>query len=211
MKKMKNVLAQRKEAQEAELDLSKSDAEEGNSQFQLEGCGFQFAQVVHEFEPPVAKTYDPRGEAVTLATTVTGNQEGFSERQIKGAEKARTLHATLCYPSQEDFRWIIESKQIKNCPVTVQDVDVAFKIWGKNIAASPVKTIRSKSNPVVRDSVKVPEESLELHNVPVAIELARREKVENVVEELSRTSEKFSEQDSDRSHTTKRLSEMLPI
>ena len=90
--------------------------------------------------------------------------------------------------------------------MTVQDVDVAFKIWGKNIAASPVKTIRSKSNPVVRDSVRVPEESLEIPIVPVAIELARREKVENVVEELSRTSEKFSDQE-----TTKRLSEMLPI
>jgi hypothetical protein len=30
---------------------------------------------------------------------------------------------------------MIRSNQIKDCPVTVQDVDVAIMIWGPNVAA----------------------------------------------------------------------------
>jgi hypothetical protein len=94
--------------------------------------------------------YDPRNEEFTFINTVSGNKEGFTKRQIKGAEVARTLYATLSYPSWKDFKWVIRSNQIKDCPVTVQDVDVALKIWGKNIAALKGKTTRSKPNPVAR-------------------------------------------------------------
>jgi hypothetical protein len=61
----------------------------------------------------------------------------------------------LCTPrsvtrhSWKDFKWVIRSNQIKDCPVTVQDADVALKIWGKNsIAALKGKSTRSKHNPV---------------------------------------------------------------
>ena len=107
--------------------------------------------------------YDPRNEAFIFVNTVSGNKEGFTQRQIKGAEVARTLYATLSYPSWKDFKWVIRSNQIKDCPVTVQDVDVALKIWGKNIAALKGKTTRSKPSPVAKDFVKVPTELLKLH------------------------------------------------
>jgi hypothetical protein len=63
----------------------------------------------------------------------------------------------------KDFKWVIQSNQIKDCPVTVQDIDVARKIWGKNTAALKGKTTRSKSIPVARDYVKVPMEIMKLH------------------------------------------------
>jgi hypothetical protein len=47
--------------------------------------------------------------------------------------------------------------------VTVQDIDVALKIWGKNIAALKGKTTWSKSIQVARDYVKVPIELMKLH------------------------------------------------
>jgi hypothetical protein len=56
----------------------------------------------------------------------------------------------------KDFKWVIRSNQIKYCPVTVQDIDVALKIWGKNIAALKGKTTQCKTIPVARDYVKVP-------------------------------------------------------
>jgi hypothetical protein len=43
--------------------------------------------------------YDPRNDEFTFVNTVSGNKEGFTKRQIKGAEVARTLYATLSYPS----------------------------------------------------------------------------------------------------------------
>jgi hypothetical protein len=96
--------------------------------------------------------------------TVSGNKQGFMKRQIKGADAAWALYATLSYPSLKDYKWVIRSNQIKDCPVTVQGVDVAHTIWGKNIAALKGKTIRSTPDPVARDFVKVlPVELMNLH------------------------------------------------
>ena len=69
----------------------------------------------------------------------------------------------LSYPSWKDFKWIIHSNQIKDCPVMVQDVDAALKIWGKNIAALKGKTAWSKPILVATVFVKIPKELLKLH------------------------------------------------
>jgi hypothetical protein len=87
----------------------------------------------------------------------------------------------------KDFKWVIRSNQIKECPVTIKDIDVSLKIWGKNIAALKGKTTRSKMNPVARDYVKVPKELLKLHkdvfmttdiffvnNIPLFLTLSRK-------------------------------------
>jgi hypothetical protein len=58
---------------------------------------------------------------------------------------------------------VIRINQIKDCPMTIQDIDVVMKIWGKNIAALRGKTTRSKMHPVARDYGKVPKELLKLH------------------------------------------------
>jgi hypothetical protein len=110
--------------------------------------------------------YDPRSqknEQLAFVSTVAENMLGFTKRQIKGAEVVRTLYSTLGRPSMKDFKWIIRSHQIKDSPVTVQDVEVATSIWGKNIPALKGKTTRSKSTPVAKDYVKVPKELLKLH------------------------------------------------
>jgi hypothetical protein len=104
--------------------------------------------------------YDPRDNEFNFVHTVSWNKEGFTK---DSAELAHGLYATLSYPSWNDFKWIIRSNQIKDCPVTVQHVKSAFKIWGKNIAALKVKTPRSKPHPVTEDFVKVPTELLKLH------------------------------------------------
>jgi hypothetical protein len=107
--------------------------------------------------------FDPSNEDYIFVNTVSDTKEGYTQRQIKGAEAARALYATLGYPSTKDFKWVIQSNQIHDCPVTVQDVDAANKIWGKNIAALKGKTTRTKPAHVARDFVKVPKELLELH------------------------------------------------
>jgi hypothetical protein len=108
--------------------------------------------------------YDPRKEHhLTLVNTVSENKTGFTKPQIKCAEIARNMYKTLSYPSMKDFKWVIQRNQIKYCPVTIQDIDVATKIWGKNIAALKGKTTRSRTHPVTRDYMKVPKELLKLH------------------------------------------------
>ena len=98
--------------------------------------------------------YDPRNSDFAFINTVAGNKERFTWRQIAGAEAARTLYATLSSPSMKDFKWVIWSNQIKDCPVTVQDIEVTEQIWGKNIATLKGKTTRRKPNPIARDFMK---------------------------------------------------------
>jgi hypothetical protein len=107
--------------------------------------------------------YDPRKEHhLSFINTVSKNKQGLTKRQIKGADTARNLYKTLSYPSMKYLKWVIRSNQIKDCPVTVQDIDVALKISGKNIAALKCKTTQTKSIPVARNYVKVPMELLNL-------------------------------------------------
>jgi hypothetical protein len=104
-----------------------------NMEFQMHKCGLHY--------------YHPRNEKhVVFVNTVSENKEGFTKRQIKGA-----LYKTLSYPSMTYFKWVIRDNRINDCPVTVQDIDVALKIWVKNIAALKVKTTQSKTIPVTRD------------------------------------------------------------
>jgi hypothetical protein len=108
--------------------------------------------------------YDPRKEHhLTFVNTVSENKTGFTRRQIKCAEIARNLYKTLSYSSMKDFKWVIRSNQSKDCPVTIQDIYVATKICGKNIATLKGKTTRSKTHPVAGGYVKVPKELLKLH------------------------------------------------
>jgi hypothetical protein len=108
--------------------------------------------------------YGPRKEHhMTFVNTVSEKKTGFTKRKIKCAEIAQNLYKTLSYPSMKDFKWVIWSNQIKDCPMTIQDIDVATKISGKNIAALKGKTTWSKTHPVARDYVKVPKELLKLH------------------------------------------------
>jgi hypothetical protein len=132
--------------------------------------------------------YDQRNEKhLAFVNTVSENKEGFTKRQIKSAALARTLYKTLSYPSMKDFKWVIQSNQIKDFPVTVQYIDVARKIWGKNIAALKGNTTRSKSIPVARDCVKAPMDTMKLHkevslttdiffvkNIPFFLTLSRK-------------------------------------
>jgi hypothetical protein len=145
-----------------------------NMEFRMHKCGLHY--------------YGPRNEKhLAFVNTFSENKEGFTKIQINNAEPARTLYKTLSYPSMNDFKWVIQSNQIKDCPMTVQYIDVDRKIWGNNIAALKGKTTRSKSIPVARDYVKVPMELMKLHkevflityiffvnNIPFFLTLSRK-------------------------------------
>ena len=73
-----------------------------NMEFKMHSSG------LHYFDPGES------GEAKIFINTVSdGNKEGYSKRQIKGAELARVLYAKLGHPSPKYFKWIIMSQQIK--------------------------------------------------------------------------------------------------
>jgi hypothetical protein len=56
---------------------------------------------------------------------VESNMQLFSKWQVAHADEARSLYASLGFPSQKDFMWILRSNQIKDSPVMVEDAMVA--------------------------------------------------------------------------------------
>ena len=52
---------------------------------------------------------------------------------------------------------MIKTNLILNCPVTLDEIERASKIYGANIAALKGKTVRTKSDPVISDYIAVPE------------------------------------------------------
>jgi hypothetical protein len=107
--------------------------------------------------------YDPCGQDFVFTNTVSDNMRAFSKRQIEGAKRARDLYESLGYPSPADFKWAIRSNLIRDCPVTLEDIDNAHSIWGKSIAALKGKTTRRKPIPVADDVIPIPRDLMKQH------------------------------------------------
>jgi hypothetical protein len=68
-----------------------------------------------------------------FVSMVTENKKEFMKRQIQRAEVARSLYCKLGFLSMKDYKFVIQKNQIQDCPVTVTDIDITFKIWGKDM------------------------------------------------------------------------------
>jgi hypothetical protein len=69
------------------------------------------------------------------------------------------------------MKWAFQSNLIKDCPVTVKDMETAIKVWGPSIAMLKGKMVRTTPPVVRQDVIKIPKEIWELHkDVTLAIE-----------------------------------------
>jgi hypothetical protein len=76
-----------------------------------------------------------RGRNITLylLTLSCRTRHALLIGKTKCAELAQNLYKTLIYPSMKELKLVILSNQMKDCPVTIQDIDVAMKIWSKKL------------------------------------------------------------------------------
>jgi len=80
--------------------------------------------------------YDKEDESVTkecmMVTTVRGNLEGYTRHEIGKAKETRRLQGMIGNPTEKELEGMVREKLIANCPVTVQDVHNANRIFGPN-------------------------------------------------------------------------------
>jgi hypothetical protein len=70
-----------------------------------------------------------------LISTVTGNRKGYTLRQFEQAKEARNLYHIVGTPTMENFKPLLWMNVIKNCPVTVEDIYIAEKIFGPDLSS----------------------------------------------------------------------------
>lgn len=95
--------------------------------------------------------YNPIREQreIALVTTVEGNKVAFTRREVAKADAARELYIKLARPGLQNYLAMIRRGSIDNCPVTVQDVERAEVIYGKDLGDLRGKTTRTKPEAVV--------------------------------------------------------------
>jgi hypothetical protein len=98
-----------------------------------------------------------------LISTVAENKKGYTTRQFERAKEARKLYHIVGTPTMENFKSLLQMNIIKNCPVTVEDVNIADKIFGPDMSSLKGKSVRQKPKPVRKDLIEIPKELIEQH------------------------------------------------
>ena len=55
----------------------------------------------------------------------------------------------------------IRQNTIKNCPVTVEDIEIGEKIFGPDVSTLKVRTTRKRPKLVVDDFIEIPRELID--------------------------------------------------
>jgi hypothetical protein len=67
-------------------------------------------------------------------------------------------------PTMENFKSLLQMNVIKNCPVTVNDINIAEKIFGPDVSSLKGKSTRRKPKPVRKDLIEIPAELIMKHH-----------------------------------------------
>jgi hypothetical protein len=73
-------------------------------------------------------------------------------------KKARKLYHIIGCPTVENYQHILKQNINRNCPVTIEDLKIAQKIFGPDIGALKGKSTTSKPQPVKSDLIEIPDE-----------------------------------------------------
>ena len=104
-------------------------------------------------------------DLIILVNTLEDNLQGFSQRQIEQAKRARKLYHIMGLPSMHDFTELIKNNMLYNCPINVQDINNSIEIYGTPVATLKGKATRKKPEVVSSDYFEVPEDILKNHKL----------------------------------------------
>ena len=72
---------------------------------------------------------------VAFVRTFEENKEGFTNREIRDTEKARSAYNMVGRPSAAYFERMVRGNALKNCPVSVNNIKNAHTIFGPDIGS----------------------------------------------------------------------------
>jgi len=87
----------------------------------------------------------------------------LTPRQQERAKKAKTLYCAFSTPSLDDLKAMIRMNLIKNNSVTTEDINLAAREFGPDVATIKGETTRSNPAPADSNLLEIPDEFLETH------------------------------------------------
>jgi hypothetical protein len=113
--------------------------EQGLPYINLEGSAQDAAMML--VQEHVGTNEFNKGKGMSLVQKVRRNYEGYTKKEVLQAKEARRLQAMLGNPSEKDFKGMVSSNIIPNCPITLSNVTNALKIFGPDLASVCGKTV----------------------------------------------------------------------
>ena len=77
------------------------------------------------------------------------------------AKRAREFYHMAGAPTFTNLKMVLKQNLFQNCPVTVNDVNLAEKIFGPDVSSLKGRSTRPKPNQVVDDKIEIPTELLQ--------------------------------------------------
>ena len=95
---------------------------------------------------------------MTMVTTVKDNEKFYSKAQRVRARKAIEVYYSLGMPAKDNFKNMIQMNMIRNIPITMKDIDIAFEIYGNQAPALKSKIVRKKQGIAINDKIQLQKE-----------------------------------------------------
>ena len=116
--------------------------------------GLYYHQALKKYKAELERPMDMK--ISHMVTTVVENMKCHTLQQCKCAKTARKLCHNVGTPTIESFKALLQLNIIQNCPVTVEDMTIAEKIYGQDISSLKGKSTRQKTTPVKQDTIQIP-------------------------------------------------------
>ena len=98
-----------------------------------------------------------------LVDTVKENCKGYTQAQYDRAVRARSLYHELGAPTLDNYKGFIKMGGVQNCPIRIEDINIAQNIFGPDMATLKGKSTQRKPKPVLEDWIELQQESLDKH------------------------------------------------
>ena len=102
------------------------------------------SQGIYAYTIPVCHEENMELAESHLVDTVKENRKGYTQAQFDRAVKARSLYHELGAPTLENYKGFIKMGGVQNCPIRIEDINIAQNIFGPDMATLKGKSTRKK-------------------------------------------------------------------
>ena len=104
------------------------------------------SQGIYAFTVPVCHEGEIEAAESHLVDTVKENRKGYTQVQYDRAVKARSLYHELGAPTLDNFKGFVKMGGVQNCPIRIEDINIAQNIFGPDMATLKGKSTRKSQN-----------------------------------------------------------------